>query len=635
MPFIAPLALLSALIIGPIIIAMYLLRLRREERRVSSTMLWRDSARDVEADAPWQRLRPSWLLLLQLLLLALLALALARPFFAAEGSASRNLIIIIDRSASMGATDIAPTRLAAALQRATDLVDRMPDGGRTTLITVGGAVTVPASATADRQRLRDAITAITPAAAPADLGPALTLASAIARRQADTEVVIISDGGLSAPADLIVPATVRYLPIGNSDANAAVAGLVLRTTRSGQTLFAQVVNYGATPVQRRLDLFVDDRLVNAYDLALDAAGTAGAERAITFDVPPAARVAEARLIDSSGTDALPLDDRAWAVASGTAETEIRIVGPGNRFLATALGLLPGVRVTSVTSGTLAGTAPLTIYDRTVPDILPPGNLLFIAPPRSTALFSVTGTLDFPQPRPAAGAQPLLRGVGIGEISILRATSVTPGSWARTVVESENGPLLLAGERDGRRIALLTFALQESDLPLQVAFPLLMANLVDFLAPGGNGGAALAPGDPLVFALDAAVTTVQITTPNAVTADIAPAAGVAVFGDTTVPGIYRATLRRADGSVEERLAAINAFLPAESRIAPAAELAIQQQSGLTTADAPALAGRSEFWRWLAALALALLVLEWLVYRRGALAALRVRLEQFTLGRRKTG
>src|SRR5512132_2840030 len=118
MSFIAPLALLAAAVIGPIIVAMYLLKLRREDRKVSSTFLWQRMVRDVEANAPWQKLRRNLLLLLQLLLLLLLALALARPFFRTTGIAGRNLIVIVDRSASMGATDVAPTRLAAAKRQA-------------------------------------------------------------------------------------------------------------------------------------------------------------------------------------------------------------------------------------------------------------------------------------------------------------------------------------------------------------------------------------------------------------------------------------------------------------------------------------------------------------------------------------
>ena len=62
---IAPLALIG-LISLPIIVAFYMLRLRRRDLPVGSTFLWQQLVRDVEANAPWQRLRFSWLLLVQL-----------------------------------------------------------------------------------------------------------------------------------------------------------------------------------------------------------------------------------------------------------------------------------------------------------------------------------------------------------------------------------------------------------------------------------------------------------------------------------------------------------------------------------------------------------------------------------------
>jgi Ca-activated chloride channel family protein len=162
MSLIAPLALISALVIGPIIVAMYLLKLRREERTVSSTFLWQRMVRDVEANAPWQKLRRNLLLFLQLLLLALLAFALARPFFPTAGIAGRNLIVIIDRSASMQASDVAPSRLEAAKQQAMTLIDQLPDDGRATVIAAGGLMDVPISGSTDRRLLRQSIEAIQP-----------------------------------------------------------------------------------------------------------------------------------------------------------------------------------------------------------------------------------------------------------------------------------------------------------------------------------------------------------------------------------------------------------------------------------------------------------------------------------------
>ena len=117
MSFLAPMALFLSLLL-PLIVAMYLLKLRRTERIVSSTYLWRVMVRDVEANAPWQRLRRNLLLILQLLFLAVLILAIAQPFSWAKGSNSRSAILILDTSASMAATDVSPSRMAAAKDQA-------------------------------------------------------------------------------------------------------------------------------------------------------------------------------------------------------------------------------------------------------------------------------------------------------------------------------------------------------------------------------------------------------------------------------------------------------------------------------------------------------------------------------------
>ncbi len=85
MNFIAPLMFIVGGVAMAGIVTMYLLRLRREERTVSSTFLWSQLVRDVEANAPWQRLRHNWLLWLQLLIALLLAFALARPFLPTAG----------------------------------------------------------------------------------------------------------------------------------------------------------------------------------------------------------------------------------------------------------------------------------------------------------------------------------------------------------------------------------------------------------------------------------------------------------------------------------------------------------------------------------------------------------------------
>src|SRR6185437_12219602 len=109
MGLVAPLALVGLLAV-PLIVAFYMLRLRRPRHEVSSTFLWQALVRDVEANAPWQRLRRS----LQLLLAILLAFLVARPFAEHPAGLARDVVLVVDASASMASTDVFPDRLGAA-----------------------------------------------------------------------------------------------------------------------------------------------------------------------------------------------------------------------------------------------------------------------------------------------------------------------------------------------------------------------------------------------------------------------------------------------------------------------------------------------------------------------------------------
>jgi len=97
-----------------LILVMYVLKLRRTDVAVPSILLWRQVIRDVQANAPFQRLRKSLLLLLQLIIACLLVLALARPYIRAFSMGGRHTVIVVDTSASMRATDESPSRLDAA-----------------------------------------------------------------------------------------------------------------------------------------------------------------------------------------------------------------------------------------------------------------------------------------------------------------------------------------------------------------------------------------------------------------------------------------------------------------------------------------------------------------------------------------
>src|SRR5580658_7717361 len=149
----------AAAIVVPSLLILYFLKLRRREMPVSSTLLWKKAIQDLQVNAPFQRLRRNLLLFLQMLLLLLLCLALAQPILNYQRGAGPLTVILIDRSASMGATDGqgGVTRLDEAKRRAKELVDTLPRNGVAMVITFDDGAETLQAYTGDTGLLKSAI----------------------------------------------------------------------------------------------------------------------------------------------------------------------------------------------------------------------------------------------------------------------------------------------------------------------------------------------------------------------------------------------------------------------------------------------------------------------------------------------
>jgi Ca-activated chloride channel family protein len=665
MPFAAPLALLGLAFL-PLVIAFWMLKLRRTERTVSSTLLWQRFGEDLQANAPWQRLRRSFLLLLQLLLVILLAFVAAQPFVERPATLARDLVVVIDASASMAATDVAPTRLEAAKQAALDALRDLPSGGRVSVVAAGATPRVVANATADMGRVRAALAGITPTAASADMGEALALASALAARAGDAQVLVATDAAFTPPADMRVAAPVTVLQVGRERKNQALVAFAVRSAPTAVTrsVFISVANLDLEPTTERVELWGDGRLLEARDLFLDPVSRADVG---IDDVPLDVRVLEVRL---AGTDQLALDDRAWAVVPPDRLLKVLLVSDGDPYLETALSFLPnaelyGVKPADYGTGTKPELFDLIIFDAALPATLPRVPTLAIAPPRTSPLGTVTGSLKDPALGRPAPDEPLLRYVDLTTLHIAAASRLNLPDWARTVVPTAAGdPLLYTGARDGVATGVLAFEPRRSDLPLQVAFPILVSNLVGELVGASRAPTtAVAPGSLVSLPIPSGATGLRVTRPDGTTLDLAPAVtggATATFASTEQLGVYTVTplgLSAASpapsvsagtspaaspaatpaGSSSPAAAVVDPSAPArfavdlfdvdESTIAPGSAAALEALGSATAAGSSGSIGndrppaRDDLWIPLAAIALALLVLEAFVFQRDALVRIR--------------
>jgi Ca-activated chloride channel homolog len=154
--FLVPAGFALAALSAPIIV-LYMLRSRRTRTRVSSTLLWANVSPNVSSNAPWQPLRFSWLLFLQLLALLLLTLAVARPARATSTPLAAHTVLVVDTSASMQADDGGHTRLESAKRKAIDVIARLGPGQRMSVVDGGPAPRVVLPASTDRTGLVDAV----------------------------------------------------------------------------------------------------------------------------------------------------------------------------------------------------------------------------------------------------------------------------------------------------------------------------------------------------------------------------------------------------------------------------------------------------------------------------------------------
>ena len=616
-----PIGLALAALAIPIVL-LYLLRLRRREQRVSSTLLWRQTVMDREANTLWQRLRPNVLLLLQLLTLAFLVFALTRPYALAPAGLTGRAIVLLDGSASMAATDVAPSRFEAARREARGLIDGLGATDEMTIILVDGSPRALTPLTASRADLHAALDQARTSLAPANWSAALSLAGAL--RTPATTIIIIGDGAnsddLKAQAE---PA--QFRSVGGAGANIAISTFALRQTVRGASALARVTNHGSHEATVLLSLRAGaatstaTNLLDARELKI-AAGQSAQWTVNGIDATVAYVRASIDRATPAESNALSADDVAWAVNASPAPRRALLLSRGNRFLEQALGALPNLQVTRAISMPINLPQPydLIVVDGISATLPARSHALFVNPIADTpvfslgAVFSATGFVD-------AAQHPTLLAVDWRGINVLDARRVAGPGWLLPVVNAQGGPLMLAGESpaaDGRtpefeRLAILPFDLRRSDLPLQIAFPVLIANTVEWLAPlrGLDVPILARPGEAVALPAGASVQN------PAGTRQTVDARG---YGATELPGMYSYALGSATG-----LFAVNFMDARESAITPDPEVTLRPSGTDTDARGlPVQLAQREIWPILAALALLALLVEWWIYQRG-MPALRRR------------
>jgi hypothetical protein len=593
------------------LVGLYLLRMHRQRVEVPFVKLWERVLAERQPSSWWRRLRRLLSLALQLAFAALVIFALGDPRLAGTSRSAKSIVVVVDCSASMQARDVAPSRMARAKDQARQLV-RSLGGADSAMIVRMDAEPVPQTGwETDAAALDRAVDALDTTDTAADWDGALAIANDALRGRPGPTIVVISDGALGETARKTeAPNTdIRFVQIGASGDNVGVTAFSVRrypANKSSYEVLLEVKSHAQKPVKRTLTLEADGEVVDVATLEL-----APGEKARRFypNLSGASSKLVARL---EPHDSFVTDDVAYALLPPRKKQKVLVVTPGNLFLEGALLLEESADIDRIGpaaySAEKAKGYDAVVFDRFAPTALPkvPG-VLFVAPPKDGSPFAVQGSVTRPFLTETAQQHPLMRWISLTDVNISEAEVFALEHGDVALAGALHQPIIVAGHRGGTKVMAIGFDVRKSDLPMRVAFPVMLVGALDWFAgEDANVLGTYKTGRPWhVPSPGGAEVTLVDPSGTKVTAPVGDDGAATFFGRRA--GFH--VVRAAGG---ESSIAANLTDPNESNIAPRA-LVVDGK----TAAAPDLHGtgpRRQIWAWLVVAALLLTIFEWVSYQR---------------------
>ena len=622
--------MLTLLVLIPLLILLYWLRIRRSQHNVTALFLWPEPSQVTNARFSFQRFKSSPTLLIQLCVLALLIGSLARPAFRKPRPFSKGQVaIIVDNSASMaGLVEVGrtQTRFDLAKTVAHRLVDELGTESQMAILQLSNASLFfdrNITFTSMKQQLRQNIGQLT--IQPTEIAPlALRPDSSL------NQVIFITD---YHDPDHDSNPSVRRIYIGQSIGNLAITKIELTLDLQRQptvgvevTWFDDVPNF-SRQLTVELQLLIDD----VWFTSRFVDGLSSQVQNFFFDlssIPPQSQTLTAKLKIEDG---LALDNSASLIFQPQIRPELVLVNnrwssPLNAFLATH----PEINLTLVTTDTYnPNFGDIIVFDQIVPKSIEIGkltkqNLLFINPNKDLPFAKVLRKNDLTVIADQQQNHPVMSRVPILDLMIRNSTHYQLPDWATILVSAVSSnqaavPVIWVGEQpNGQRVGLISFDafnLRQSRFPLMIPeMPLMVSQLIEWLTPPLRliEEDSIQTGNNIRMNQYLTSGKVSVRQPNGVIIDIKKP----IFNQTDQIGIYTVL---SDGQPIDKFTA-NLLSTNESNLSTGREISDYEIPPKNTKatlaqlwSAKPAYDWQEVWSYLAVLATIGLLVEWVIYR----------------------
>jgi hypothetical protein len=502
----------AALWLLPLIVILFLLpRLRRPRVRfaVGNPYMWQPLERS-RAPHALVRFQRHWTTVLQAIVMVLLITALARPTVFTR---ARDAVFIVDLSMSMSAAADGRTRLDLARDAARARLRELPRLSHVRVIAAGTSASDLGAFGASDPALTAVLRGLRAGAGPDRIGNAI--AEARAKAGSNTDLYVFTDQPQRDQAAF-------WTRVGSPADNMAVtalAGRRLPGSAFDAQLLVEIGNFGAARREVPIAIRQDQTLLRRELIALEAHGST----AFVVNLTNPAGVYSATI--ESG-DAILLDNQRFTTFAA-ARRDVSLITSGNYFLERALEANHTVNVRRVSPGDVVDPRSVVVCDGCREAPAGSSAVLMIPPP------DPTGDAFLLQ---AATEHPLLANVDVSNVTARLSARAAVPSGTVALVKAGEIPAIAAFEGNGRRIVFLQLDLNSSELPLQLAFPLLVANAIEWLGANAVTPLVVEAGTPATW--NVAPDGDTVIRPDGRAGSISRSVAAAHFADTDIPGVYR-------------------------------------------------------------------------------------------------
>lgn len=645
--FANPIGWWAALLAAPVVL-LYILKTRLRRQAVPTLLFWDQIFDESRPRAWWRQLRRLLSLLLQLVFLMLLVAALVDPLWSWQRRQQRRVVLVLDNSASMRAVEADDTtRLDLAKQAARAMVRSLRGADQMAILTAGGAPRVLLGMTDHQNSLLEAIDDLAPTDGPTTVASAIDLAERLLTDFAgQSEIAVLTDGCFEPLDTSKDDDRLTLYGVGTKLGNVAITRYQVRRSlldATGYQVLVEVTNFSDEKATCRLELDLESELVDV--VPLEIAPGDKLTRVLNHTSASGGRLV-ARL---DADDALAVDNAAIALLPRRDPIPVVLVTKGNLFLQSVLQSIPLVDLKTVSESPQAAPAGgVLVFDRATPKELPSGRVLVVDPLNDCDLWTLGEPLANPVVVEVDNTSPLTRHVRLTNVTFPGARMLSLKGDAEALIQAPDKQPLFARQPRPRGDALVMSSnLERGDLPLRIAFPVLMKNAIEWfqgvegeLRPTTPSGAMVsvslkplldeAPASVAMSASDSSEDDVVVvkaavakpaknyvlTSPSGRVNPIVTADEQAILGPLLETGVWNiaaapaASAEKTEDATEALNVAIacNLASPTESDLgARAAVVDIDELRLLSLGGHP-------LWFYLTLLGLGLIATEWWLYQR---------------------